>query len=202
MHDKLKDWFKNDYWSHEEAACLMCGINPRTNHGVSFINGALKVGNIEILTGGKSIDSTLKLFNIFESANWKNISSDSSENGKRIWCDYFKMAELKGMKVHIALLNAKDSFEKQNENKLMKQKITNDNNDEIIHFSQKMNKVLEPIADVINEFKNSPKYKKYGKDLSQNLITEWLEEIGYKRHEQRYLKELISKYYDIKSLRK
>jgi hypothetical protein len=26
MHDNLKDWFKNDYWAHEEAAYQHCDL--------------------------------------------------------------------------------------------------------------------------------------------------------------------------------
>ena len=52
MHGNIKDWFKNDYWSHEEAACLMCGVNPRANPGTSLlVKGAHTVGNIVVLAG-------------------------------------------------------------------------------------------------------------------------------------------------------
>jgi hypothetical protein len=145
MHDNLKDWFKNDYWSHGEATCLICGVIALKDRGLSFkVPSIHKVGNIEVLIKGEKINKILILFSIFESASWESNDKD----GKRIWSEYIKMAERKDIKVDFALKCAKNSFEKQNsiKNKLMKQDRSSDNSDSMVTFSPKMTEVLGPIA--------------------------------------------------------
>jgi hypothetical protein len=203
MHDKLKDWFKNDYWSHEEAACLMYAIIPITHQGLSStVYNVHKVGNIEVFIhneNAEKVNKILKLFSIFESANWESNDKD----GKRIWSEYFTVAEDKEIKVDIKLQWAKSSFERQmHGNKLMKQEKTSDKNDSTVTFSKEMTEVLEPIANLIDSFQDCTDYKKHDKEIQQQLITDWLKEKFYKGHEARFLKELITKYYRITSGRK
>lgn len=198
MHDKLEDWFKNDYWSHEEAACLMFGVCPKNNYGLSLkAQGVYKLGNIEVLIPGEKVNGILKLFRIFKSADWGGNNKDK----KRIWSEYFKMAERKGIKVDTRLTWSKNAFERQNENTLIKQEKTSDNNDSIVDFSPDMTEVLEPIAKIILSFKDSTNYKKYGDQTQQRLIDDWLKSKTNTEHEKRFLKELITKYYGITSAR-
>jgi hypothetical protein len=194
MHDNLKDWFKNDYWSHEEAACLIYGIIPITHHGLSHTVPCVhKVGNIEVFIKGEKINKILILFSIFESAIWES----NDKNGKRIWSEYFKMTERKGIKVDFALKCAKSSFERQN--KLMKQDRVSNNNDSMATFPPKMTEVLEPIAKLILSFEDSTDYLKYGKSIQQKKIEGWMNHKANTEHERRFLKELITKYYGITS---
>jgi hypothetical protein len=204
MHDNLKGWFKNDYWSHEEAACLMHGIPPKTHHGLSLtVNDVHKIGNIEVFipkTKVNKANEILKLLSIFEAASWESDNKD----GKRIWCEYFKMAERKGINVDFALKCSRNSFEKQNKNKSkpMEQEKTSDKNDSIDTFSPEMKEVLDPIAKLILSFEDSTDYIKHNKKIQQGLIDNWLEDKTNTGHEKRFLKELISKYYRITSVRK
>jgi hypothetical protein len=199
MHDNLEDWFKNDYWSHEEAACLMCGIPPITHHGQSLtVISVRKVGNIEVFIRGEQVNKVLKLFSIFESAIWE---SNDNKGGKRIWSEYFKMAEHKDIKVDLRLIWSKKSFERQNENKIMKQEKTSDKNDSTVTFSPEMKEVLDPIAQLICSFEDSAIYKKHGNKIQQGLIDDWLKNKTNTEHEKRFLKELITKYYGITSAR-
>lgn len=203
MHDNLEDWFKNDYWSHEEAACLMYAIIPITHQGLSStVYNVHKVGNIEVFVHNKNtekVNKILKLFSIFESANWESNDKD----GKRMWGEYFKMTERKGISVDFALKCSKNSFEKQskNNNKLIEQEKTSANNDSIVTFSKEMTEVLEPIAKLIFSFKGSDNYKKHGNKIQQGLIDDWLKNKTNTEHEKRFLKELITKYYGITSAR-
>jgi hypothetical protein len=173
MHDNLKDWFKNDYWSHEEAACLMYAIIPITHHGLSStVYNVHKVGNIEVFIHNKNaekVNKILQLFSIFESAIWE---SNDNKGGKRIWSEYFKMAEHKDIKVDLRLIWSKKSFERQNENKIMKQEKTSDKNDSTVTFSKEMKEVLDPIAQLICSFEDSAIYKKHGQKTQQQLIQE------------------------------
>jgi hypothetical protein len=200
MHDNLEDWFKNDYWSHEEAACLMCGILPITQHGQSLtVISVRKVGNIEVFIKGEQVNKVLKLFRLFKSAIWE---SNDNKDGKRIWIEYFQMAEHKDIKVDLRLIWSKNSFERRKDNKLMKQEKTSDNNDSIVTFSKKMTEVLEPIAKLILNFEDCDDYKQYGKPIQQSKIDDWLKIKSYKDHDRRFLKELITEYYGITSGRK
>jgi hypothetical protein len=204
MHDNLEDWFKNDYWSHEEAACLMYAIIPTTHHGLSStVYNVHKVGNIEVFIHNKNaekVNKILKLFSIFESANWESNDKD----GKRIWSEYFKMTERKGIRVDFALKCSKNSFERQNKskNKLMEQKKTGDKNDSTVTFSKEMKEVLDPIAKLILSFEDNTDYKNRGNKIQQQVITTWLKEKLETEHERRFLKELINNYYSIISARK
>jgi hypothetical protein len=200
MHDNLEDWFKNDYWSHEEAACLMCGIPPITHHGQSLTAISVrKVGNIEVFIKGEQVNKVLKLFSIFESAIWE---SNDNKDGKRMWSEYFTMAKDKNIKVDIKLKWAKQTFERKSDNKPREQEKTGDNNNSTVTFSKEMTEVLEPIAKLIYNFEDSTVYKKHGKTIQQQLIKDWLEDKAKTTHEKRHLKELITKYFSITSDRK
>lgn len=202
MHDNLEDWFKNDYWSHEEAACLMCAIIPINHHELSLtVSNVHKIGNIEVFIQNKDvakIKKILKVFSIFESANWESNDKD----GKRIWSEYFKKAEDKNVKVDFALKCAKSSFERQNKNKLMEQEKTSDKSDSIDIFTTEIREVLGPIAELILSFEDNTDYKHRGNKIQQQVITTWLKEKLETEHERRFLKELINNYYSIISARK
>ena len=195
MTDINPKWFKRDFWTHQEAACLFHGMNPDSDT-LHYV--------FSPLYQSKAVNSmTIETFRIFESADWSKICSSSADTEKRKYNDYFQLAKLKSIHVSKQLLDAKDKFEKEEMRRReeMEKKIATTNESEKL-ISGKMLNILKPIIEIIEDFENSTIYKRSGVNIHQGLIMDWLDTKLSTDHEKRYLKELITEFYGITTARK
>lgn len=177
-------WFKKDYWTYEEAACLFTEddandeilkllIDPITRH--KFDNNAL-----------------IKTLVIFERADWNQFGEAPPR--KRNFNDYFVLAEQKNLKVPNKLQEARKQYEAEHINR-----VATASNSEVV-ISKKMFKTLKETILNIEMFKDE--FKKEGKKTKQKDIEEWLWIRGCNTRDAGHIKSLISNYYGITTSRK
>lgn len=199
MSDINQKWFKRDFWTHQEAACLFHGMNPDSDT-LHFIFSPMHQS--------KDINSmTIETSRIFESADWSRIYSSSTDKEKRNYNDYFQLAKLKNIHVSKQLVDAKDKFEKEGEKRMKKMekklaKSGSSKKQSEMLLSGKMLSILKPIINIIEDFKNNPDYKKHGAKIQQQLIDNWLKDQGLNARIRDHLKKLITEYYGIITARK
>jgi len=184
------NWFKKDIWSHEEAACLFCGINP-TPDTLHFQFNPMHQSQMPW-------NKVLELRDIFAATAWPHTTGSHIENGKRPYEDYFDVAKSKGIRISndlIKLHNAEKIAQSMNHKTPSSPTGTR-------MLTPKMQATLQPIIKIIEEFEQYGDYKLYDINIQQQKIGSWLEDKVDTEHENRHLKDLITKHYNITSGRK
>lgn len=206
-----RTWIRKDFWTHQEAAYLFNEIDPET--GTIFEN------HTPDTTGKSPHELAAIALDIFSRADWSQISELAIDGDQRPYADYFKIADLKYIKVSQRLLDTKKAHDIALQRKIPpveKLSPTNTNssqktitaNKRIMSISSQqgvspeIQKTLQPVIDIIENFAESTEFNTFGVEVQRQFIDAWLESHVETKGEIRTYKKLICKHYGIKNSRK
>ena len=89
MSVNYSPWFKKDFWTFKEAACLFSNQDA-TPEVIDILFNKLRKGNL-------ANNLTLNIHEIFKRADWSTFGNADSE--KRKHEEFFEMADKKDIKV-------------------------------------------------------------------------------------------------------
>jgi len=195
----LDYWLAVDEWTFEEAALIFNSKDPDKYR--EQVNFSVDINRYKNSKWKLKVYHTHK---IFKKVDWQKYagedpSSFTSYSEKVNHNLYFAIAADKQLKLPDALV----AKWKEKQARSNSQKAASDvcaGNEQSL--SSEMIKTLRPLIEVVESFANSEDFAKYGKDIQQQKIENWLKDKATTRDKGRVLKDLITRHYGIITARK
>lgn len=185
---------KLEAWTHKTAACLFHDLSPESDLLTNFVvpsNLAPLAKDSDL--ADKFVYEVKKTYIIFSTADFlENYRTNKNHIEHYRPLGFFLLADQLEITVSPEMLKVKKIFQDREKKA----------NKETLAISEKMLKTLQPTIQIIEDFAGSDRYKEYGSGVQIQFIEEWLKKHVKNSHEKRYLKDLITRHYDIKAARK